>query len=129
MLAHYLILNLPQSADDETIRGRYLELVKTYTPESDPVMFRRITAAYEALKDERRRIDSELFEGLKQKDWENELLKLAAARRPKPGPNPGKPGTGRPPPRTSPCRLFQRRLSANALPCQARLRPLPDPGL
>jgi len=83
MLTHYLILNLPQTADDETIRGRYLELVKTYTPESDPMMFRRITAAYEALKDERRRINSDLFEGLKQKDWENELLKLAAARRPK----------------------------------------------
>lgn len=83
MFTHYLVLDLPQTADDETIRRRYLEMVKTYTPESDPVTFRRITAAYEAIKDERQRIESALFEAIKPADWENELVKLATARRPK----------------------------------------------
>lgn len=83
MLTHYLILDLPLTADDETIRRRYLEMVKQYTPESDPVMFRRITAAYDAIKDERHRIQSSLFESLEHADWENQLIKLASARRPK----------------------------------------------
>ncbi len=83
MLTHYLILDLPLTADDETIRQRYLEKVKQYTPETDPVMFRRITKAYETIKDERSRIQSALFETLHQPDWENQLYRLAAARQPK----------------------------------------------
>jgi DnaJ-class molecular chaperone len=83
MLTHYLILDLPSSADDETIRRRYLELVKRYSPESHPLMFRRITAAYDALKDERTRIRASLFKGMEQSDWEHELTELAEARRPR----------------------------------------------
>ncbi|MCF8024741.1 MAG: J domain-containing protein [Desulfobacteraceae bacterium] len=83
MLTHYLILDLPPGSDDETIRQRYLEMVKKYPPESDPVMFRRITEAYNALCDERSRIRSELFGCLDMPDWENELFKLAQAAKTK----------------------------------------------
>jgi len=83
MLTHYLILDLPLSADDDTIRQRYLEMVRQYTPESDPVMFRRITKAYEAIRDERSRMQSALFETLHQPNWEKQLYELAAARQPK----------------------------------------------
>ncbi len=83
MLTHYLILDLPPDADDETIRQRYLALVRTHTPESDPVTFRRITAAYEAVKDERRRIASRLFGCIGTPDYEAELMRLARARKPR----------------------------------------------
>ncbi|MFP4227047.1 MAG: hypothetical protein ACLFRF_09985 [Desulfobacterales bacterium] len=83
MLTHYLILDLPLTADDETIRQRYLEKVKQYSPESDPIIFRRISAAYDAIKNERCRIQSTLFETLHQPDWGNQLYELAAARQPK----------------------------------------------
>ena len=83
MLTHYLILDLSLTADDKAIRQRYLEMVRQYSPESDPVMFRRITKAYEAIKDERSRMQCALFEPLHQPDWENQLYELAAARQPK----------------------------------------------
>ena len=83
MLTHYLILDLLLTADDDTIRQRYLEMVRQYTPESDPVMFRRITKAYESIGDDRSRMQSALFETLHQPNWEKQLYELAAARQPK----------------------------------------------
>ncbi len=83
MLTHYLILDLPTDAGDEAIRQRYLELVRIHTPESDPVRFRQITAAYEAIKDERRRIASWLFGCINTPDFEAELMRLARARAPR----------------------------------------------
>ncbi len=83
MLTHYLTLGLNMNTDDNAIRQRYLELVKIHTPETDPVRFRRITTAYEALKDERRRIESDLFGYLNQPDYDKELLRLAQSRPPK----------------------------------------------
>ncbi len=83
MLTPYLVLGLPTDADDDTIRQRYLALVKLHTPESDPVQFRRISEAYEAIRDERRRIELSLFGGMDNPDYENELFRLARAVSPK----------------------------------------------
>lgn len=80
MISYYLTLGLTPDADDETIRRRYLERVKRYTPEKDPETFRHITEAYEALKDPRMRVRGRLFGALTVKDSEAALMNLAAAR-------------------------------------------------
>lgn len=56
MLIHYFKLGVSPEASDEEIRARYIELVKRHTPEKDPQRFRDITAAYEAVKDLRKRL-------------------------------------------------------------------------
>ncbi len=80
MLTYYLTLGLTPDADDETIRRRYLERVKRYSPEKDPEMFQHITEAYEALKDPRMRVRERLFGVLRVKDTDTALMNLAAAR-------------------------------------------------
>ncbi len=44
-------LGLPQDADEQAVRARYLELVKQHPPERDPDKFREIQAAYDASRD------------------------------------------------------------------------------
>ena len=80
MLVHYLILGVPSDASDQRIRDRYLELVKMHTPESDPVKFRQINEAYEAIRTKRRRIAGHLFGGPGTRD-EQEILRLMAGTR------------------------------------------------
>jgi DnaJ-class molecular chaperone len=80
MLTYYLTLGLTPDADDETIRRRYLERVKRYTPETDPETFQHITEAYEALKDPRLRVRGWLFGPLMVKESDTALLNLAHAR-------------------------------------------------
>lgn len=58
----YKVLDLPVSADEETIRRRYLELVRKHPPDRDPVKFAEIRAAYDALKDRDERLRKQLFE-------------------------------------------------------------------
>jgi DnaJ-class molecular chaperone len=58
----YEVLNLPPDADDETIRRRYLELVRQFTPEHHPETFAAIREAYEALKDLTTRLRRRLFD-------------------------------------------------------------------
>ncbi len=77
MLIHYLTLGIETTADDAAIRQKYLELVKAYPPETEPVQFRRISTAYDAIKDERRRIASLLFESIQERDPEAALVRLA----------------------------------------------------
>jgi curved DNA-binding protein CbpA len=62
MLDAYAILGLPADSDDETIRRRYLELVRQYTPEHHPQKFAEVRAAYEQLKDLDTRLRHRLFE-------------------------------------------------------------------
>ena len=45
------VLGLDHDADAETIRGRYLELVRQYPPERHPQEFSEIRAAYDRLRD------------------------------------------------------------------------------
>lgn len=47
----FSILGVPRDASEETIRARYLELVKEFPPDRAPEKFREIRAAFEAAKD------------------------------------------------------------------------------
>jgi curved DNA-binding protein CbpA len=57
MLIHYITLGLTPEASDEQIRSNYLELVKRYPPEKNPDRFRQVNAAYEAVRDIRKRLE------------------------------------------------------------------------
>lgn len=58
----HVILRLPPDADDETIRRRYLELVRRFSPEHHPEKFAAIRAAYERLRDRNARVRYRLLE-------------------------------------------------------------------
>jgi curved DNA-binding protein CbpA len=57
----YLILGVPRDADDARIRRAYLEAVRAAPPETHPLRFKAIAAAYEQIKDEPSRHRHELF--------------------------------------------------------------------
>lgn len=80
MLAPYLVLGLTPSATAEAIRKRYLELVRTHRPGRRPERLQRITAAYEALKDDRARVRTALFGTARYADYELALEALVEAR-------------------------------------------------
>ena len=88
MLVHYLVLGLPPSATGEEIRRRYLELVRAHRPGEDPERFQQITAAYEALRDDRARVKTALFGMAAYGDFElalDALVQARPARREMPG--------------------------------------------
>jgi curved DNA-binding protein CbpA len=58
----YQVLGLPADADDDTIRRRYLELVRQFSPEHHPEKFAAIRSAYEKLRDLDTRLRHRLFE-------------------------------------------------------------------
>ena len=58
----YAILGVSDESDDETIRRRYLELVRQYPPEHHPQKFAEVRAAFEQLKDLNTRLRHRLFE-------------------------------------------------------------------
>jgi curved DNA-binding protein CbpA len=58
----YQVLGLPPDSDDETIRRRYLELVRQFSPEHHPEKFAAVRAAYEQLRDMDTRLRYRLFE-------------------------------------------------------------------
>ena len=58
----YAVLGLPADCDDETIRRRYLELVKQFSPEHHPDKFAAIRRAYDSLRDLVTRLRFRLFE-------------------------------------------------------------------
>ncbi len=80
MLIHCLTLDVSPEATDEQIREQYLKMVRNHSPERDPEKFRRITEAYEALKDGRNRVREKIFGGLTVGEYESALLSLAKAR-------------------------------------------------
>ena len=80
MLAHYLTLGLPPSASQGEIRRRYLELIRAYPPSREPEHSQRIIAAYEALKDERSRVETAIFGLTRYGDFELALGALVRAR-------------------------------------------------
>jgi curved DNA-binding protein CbpA len=84
MLNYYFVLGLSPDASDEDIRNSYLRLVKKHTPEKDPEKFGKVTEAYEALKDKRKRIEMKIFGGLSAKDFESALLDLANSKEVRP---------------------------------------------
>ena len=61
MLVHYLSLGVSPSATDEEVRRMYLQRIREHPPGRDPDRFQQVTAAYDALKDQRSRIRTSLF--------------------------------------------------------------------
>ena len=80
MLAHYLTLGLSPSATPEEIRRRYLALIRAHPPSRKPEHSQRIIAAYEALKDDRSRVETALFGMTRYGDFEQALDALVRAR-------------------------------------------------
>lgn len=58
----YEVLGVPAGCDDDTIRRRYLQLVRQYPPEQHPERFAAIRAAYDSLRDLNTRLRHRLFE-------------------------------------------------------------------
>jgi curved DNA-binding protein CbpA len=79
----YAVLGLAPDCDDETIRRRYLELVKQYTPERHPERFAVIRRAYDSLRDLNTRLRHRLFEAGKNESVDAiiEELTCRTARR------------------------------------------------
>jgi curved DNA-binding protein CbpA len=73
----YEVLALPADSDDETIRRRYLELVRQFPPERSPEKFAAIRQAYESLRDLTTRLQYRLFEAGKKESVEAIIQELA----------------------------------------------------
>ena len=78
----YEVLGLPPDSDDEAIRGRYLELVRQFSPEHHPERFAAVRAAYESLRDLDTRLLRRLFEA-GRKDTIDALAEELTCRTPR----------------------------------------------
>jgi curved DNA-binding protein CbpA len=78
----YQELGLPADSDDETIRRRYLQLVREFSPEQHPERFAAVRRAYESLKDLNTRLQYRLFEAGKN-DSVDALIEELACRSPR----------------------------------------------
>jgi len=56
-----LVLGVGPDASDEDLRARYHDLVKRYPPDESPEEFAVVAAAYEAIRERRRRLTAEIF--------------------------------------------------------------------
>jgi curved DNA-binding protein CbpA len=77
MTGPYQVLDLPADSDDETIRRRYLELVRQFSPERYPEKFAAVRAAYESLRDLNTRVRYRLFEAGKRESIEALIEEIA----------------------------------------------------
>jgi hypothetical protein len=57
----FSILGVDDTAGDEEIKRRYLALVRAFPPDREPERFQTYRAAYEALWDERKRLECKLL--------------------------------------------------------------------
>ena len=57
----FTVLGVAEDADDAEIRRRYLALVRDFPPDRGPDRFREYRAAYDALSDERKRLETRLL--------------------------------------------------------------------
>jgi len=78
----YTLLGLQDDCDDETIRRRYLELVKQFSPEHHPEKFAEIRRAYESVRDMDTRLRHRLFEAGRH-DSIDAILEELACRTPR----------------------------------------------
>jgi DnaJ-class molecular chaperone len=58
----FLVLDLPHDTSDQQTAERYQQLVSQYPPDRAPETFVAIRQAYEAIKDERARLQTRLFD-------------------------------------------------------------------
>lgn len=56
----YATLGLERGADSAAIKQAYFTLVRAHAPEREPEMFKRIRAAYERLRDEDKRVETDM---------------------------------------------------------------------
>jgi curved DNA-binding protein CbpA len=73
----YVVLGIADDADDESIRRRYLELVRQFSPEHHPQRFAAVRAAYESLRDRDTRLRHRLFEAGKKETVDAILEEIA----------------------------------------------------
>lgn len=57
----YVVLELQPEATSEQVRQAYFRMVRIHTPEAHPEEFKRVRAAYEALRSTRHRIELALL--------------------------------------------------------------------
>lgn len=57
----YLVLGIPEDAGDDVVKERYLALVRAFPPDRDPERFQACRAAYEAVRDPRKRLETRLL--------------------------------------------------------------------
>jgi DnaJ-class molecular chaperone len=57
----FVVLGVDDTAGDETIRQRYLTLVRAFPPDREPDRFQEIRQAYESIRDERSRLEWKLL--------------------------------------------------------------------
>ena len=82
----YLVLGVPRDADDQAIRRAYLAGLKDATPESNPVQFKALAAAYEQIKDEPSRHRHELFDTTSPGDSPLDVFLSHVQHGPRPAP-------------------------------------------
>jgi preprotein translocase subunit Sec63 len=70
------VLGLSHDADAETIRRRYLELIREYSPERAPREFSEIRAAYDRLRDPLVYLEHRLFSVTTEHSLESLLADL-----------------------------------------------------
>lgn len=58
----YLVLGVSEDADDTAIHAAYLQGIKRWPPDRDPVRFEALRAAYEAVRTRRDRLAQPLFD-------------------------------------------------------------------
>jgi curved DNA-binding protein CbpA len=57
----FTVLGVADDADDAEIRQHYLALVRKFPPDRAPERFQELRAAYDALSDERKRLETKLL--------------------------------------------------------------------
>jgi curved DNA-binding protein CbpA len=57
----FTVLGVGEDAGDEQIKQRYLALVRAFPPDREPERFQAYRAAYEALRDQRKRLEVKLL--------------------------------------------------------------------
>ena len=57
----FTVLGVADDAGDDEIRRRYLTLLREFPPDREPERFQEFRAAYEALSDERKRLETRLL--------------------------------------------------------------------
>jgi curved DNA-binding protein CbpA len=57
----YAVLVVSPDASDAEVKQAYFAQVRAHPPESDPLAFKRIRAAYEQLRDPEKRLDADML--------------------------------------------------------------------
>jgi curved DNA-binding protein CbpA len=57
----FTVLGVGADAGDDQIKQRYLALVRAFPPDREPERFQAYRAAYEALRDQRKRLEAKLL--------------------------------------------------------------------